>query len=578
MNMRGIRGGLMVAVVMLSGVVHAQGRLSYALGEAAALSPSLNSGTLGALTNGVSGVQQRPSTLRSPTDADDYPEYPAVVSDNYGQWLFGGHFARQSFTGFNPGYVVGPGDLIDLRFWGGYEFQALLDVDSQGTIFIPRLGPVRVAGIRNADLNDVLKSNLRRVFRDEVGVYAALASAQPVKVFVGGGVVRPGLYGATSSDSLLHFLDRAGGVEPEAGSYRSIRVLRNGRKVSEIDLYEFLTRGQMPLVQFHDGDIIFVAPREATVMVEGLVAWPRRFEFKDRITLGELLGLAQVQDEATHVRVTRIDGPDRRSDVHTLRDDATASVQVSGGDQVEVYADRTNATIVVRVRGEHEGSGQVVMPYGATLGQALAGIAGTPLSNVSQVRLYRKSLAARQKEVIDQLLRKLEESVLTARSKTTQEAALRTQEAQLILQFVERARAIEPRGQVILQDGVPSDQLVLEDGDVLEIPRHSHLVGVHGEVYLPAAFSWDESSGVSGYIEMAGGFTQSGARDRVLLMKPNGAVRFAKVGGWFGKGRVEPGDEILVLPRVDKKSFQFGKDVVEVIYQIAVAAGVLVRL
>lgn len=576
--MRGILTGLTLVAGMCSGVASAQGRLSYALGEAAALAPSLNTGSLNSLAGSAASAQARPEAMRSPTDAKDYPEYPPVVSNNYGQWLFGGHFARQSFTGFNPGYVVGPGDLIDLRFWGGYDFQALLDVDSQGTIFVPRLGPIRVAGIRNADLNNVLKSNLRRVFRDEVGVYASLASAQPVKVFVGGGVVRPGLYGATSSDSLLHFLDRAGGIEPEAGSYRSIKVLRNGREIREIDLYQFLTHGKMPLVQFHDGDILFVAPRGATAVVEGLVAWPRRFEFKEATTLGELLSLAQVQDEATHVRVTRIDGPDRRSDVHVLVDPATRDVPVAGGDQLEVYADRTNATIVVRIKGEHEGSGQVVMPYGATLGQVLSGVTETPLSDTSQVRLYRKSLAARQKEVIDQLLRKLEESVLTARSKTTQEAALRTQEAQLILQFVERARKIEPKGQVILQAGVPSDALVLEDGDVLDIPRQSHLVGVHGEVYLPAAFSWDKSAGVSKYIEMAGGFTQSGARDRVLLMKPNGAVTFARVGGWFGKGRVEAGDEILVLPRVDKKSFQFSKDVVEVIYQIAVAAGVLVRL
>ncbi len=576
--MRGLITALALVAVMGSGAAQAQGRLSYALGEAAALAPSLNSGSLNALAGSAAATQSRPESLRSPTDAADYPEYPPVVSDNYGQWLFGGHFARQSFTGFNPGYVVGPGDLIDLRFWGGYDFQALLDVDSQGTIFVPRLGPIRVAGIRNADLNDVLKSNLRRVFRDEVGVYAALASAQPVKVFVGGGVVRPGLYGATSSDSLLHFLDRAGGVEPEAGSYRAIKVLRNGREIHKVDLYDFLAHGKMPLLQFHDGDIIFVAPRQSTATVEGLVAWPRRFEFENSIGLGELLQLAQVQAEATHVRVTRIDGPDRRSDVYALADSATAQVPVAGGDQLEIYADRTNATIVVRVKGEHEGSGQVVVPYGATLGQVLEGVAQTPLSDTSQVRLYRKSLAARQKEVIDQLLRKLEESVLTARSKTTQEAALRTQEAQLILQFVERARQIEPKGQVILQEGVPSAELVLEDGDVLEIPRQTHLVGVHGEVYLPAAFSWDKSASVSQYIEMAGGFTQSGARDRVLLMKPNGAVRFARVGAWFGKGRVEAGDEILVLPRVDKKSFQFSKDVVEVIYQIAVAAGVLVRL
>ena len=104
-------------LVFAAGFVHAQGRLSYALGDAETLSSSLGA-SLGAAAS-ASTVQARPDVLRSPTDDPAHPQYPPVESDNYGQWLFAGHFARQSFTGFNPGYVIGPGDLIDLRFWGG---------------------------------------------------------------------------------------------------------------------------------------------------------------------------------------------------------------------------------------------------------------------------------------------------------------------------------------------------------------------------------------------------------------------------------------------------------------------------
>ena len=564
----------LLAGVLAAGAATAQGRLALSLSDTEGL-PAAITQSLGQYQPqmGLAG----PATRRTPVEAPDYPEYPPVESDVYGQWLFAGHFARQSFTGFNPDYLIGPGDLIDLRFWGGFDYQATLEVDGQGQIFVARLGPIRVADVRNADLNQVLKARLRSVFREEVGVYAALASAQPVKVFVGGGVVRPGLYGATASDSILHFLDRAGGVSPEAGSYRQVRLLRGGRIVRELDLYDFLTKGQLPLIQLRDGDTLFVRPRGNTVQVEGLVAWPKRFEFFGNSNLQDVLALAQSTAAATHARVTRQSGARRETLVYPPDTDLS-QISVVAGDQIEVYADRPFGTVLVRVTGEHEGDSQLVLPYGASLVDALDRVAPTPISDINSVRLFRPSVAARQKEVIEQLLSKLEESVLTARSDTAQEAALRAQEAQLILQFVERARDIEPKGQVVLQGAVRDARVILEEGDRLEIPRASYLVGVHGEVYLPAAFSWDKASSVADYIQLAGGFTQSGARDRVLLRHPNGAVEFARVGGWFGKTTVNPGDEILVLPRVDEKGFQLTKDVVEVIYQIAVAAGVLVRL
>lgn len=562
-----------VSLFSIVGSVSAQGRLSYGLGASSADIEALLNAQRG--SNASTYVEPQLDGQISP-DIDDLPLYDPVASDAYGQWLFAGHFARQSFTGFNPGYVLAIGDRVDLRFWGGFDYQALLTIDTQGKVFVPRIGPITLAGVKNEDLNRVVRARLSSVFREEVGVYASLAAAQPVKVFVGGGVVRPGLYGATSSDSLLHFLDRAGGIEPEAGSYRRVEVLRDGRRIRAIDLYKFLTEGQLPLIQLRDGDTIFVKPRGAVVQVEGLVAWPKRFEYGEDSSLLALLELAQVRPEATHVRITRQSGLRRETLVFPLNE-LESKVSIEPGDVVDVYADRPYATVLVRVDGEHQGSSQLVLPYGASLQDALKLVSPTAMSDTQNVRLYRRSLAERQKVMIDQLLSKLEESVLTARSKTAQEAALRAQESQLILQFVDRARGIEPKGQVILS-GSNAPAIILEEGDKLEVPRRTQLVGVHGEVYLPAAFSWKKNQSVGEYIRAAGGFTQSGARDRVLLMRPNGAVQFAKVGGWFGGVDVDAGDEILVLPRVDEKGFQFTKDVVEVIYQIAVAAGVLVRL
>jgi len=141
----------------------------------------------------------------------------------FGNWIFGGQFANQSFIGFNPSYEISVGDKISLKMWGGFEFVGDLVVDAQGNVFLPEVGPVAVQGVRNEDLNEVVTEAVKRVFKKNVGVYASLDGAEPVKIFVTGFVDQPGLYAGHASDSVLFFLDQAGGVDSQRGSFLESR-------------------------------------------------------------------------------------------------------------------------------------------------------------------------------------------------------------------------------------------------------------------------------------------------------------------------------------------------------------------
>lgn len=495
----------------------------------------------------------------------------------FGQSLFQGRFAMESFKGFNPDYLLSVGDQVDVRLWGAVDVQLILFVDAQGNIFIPRVGPVRVVNVRNGELNEVVKRQVRTVYREDVGVYATLAAAVPVKVFVSGFVNRPGLYPGYASDSLLNFLDRAGGISAVAGSYIDVRVLRSGKPIAEVDLYDFLTKGSLAQVQLRDGDSVFVGPIGPTAMVQGLVASPAQFEFRDGTRISELLAMAGVSGRATNVSVTRSQGS-KREVIYVPVGDAALDGPVVTGDLIEVKADRLVGQIAVSIEGEHEGAGQYVLPYSATMADLLAQVKYSAQSQKLGTQLYRRSVAERQKQVLGDMLRKLEQSVLSARSLTDDEADLRTKEAELVLQFVERAKNIVPRGQVVLPRDYDPATIALEDGDVIRIPRTSQLVQVHGEVFLPNAFVWRKGYYVEDYISQAGGLIQKSSGDRVLLLRQSGEIASENGGGFVLSTRVEPGDEILVLPAVDTKRFQFGKEVIQVIYQIAVAAGVVARL
>lgn len=495
----------------------------------------------------------------------------------FGRSLFQGHFASESFKGFNPDYLISVGDQIDIKLWGAIDTQLVLQVDAQGNIFIPRVGPVRVINVRNGELNNAVLREVRTVYRQEVGVYATLAAAVPVKVFVSGFVRRPGLYPGYASDSLLNFIDRASGIDSLSGSYIDVRVLRGGQTMAQVDLYDFLTKGALAQVQLRDGDSIFVGPIGSTAMIQGLVASPAQFEFRDGTTIAELLAMAGVSGHATNVSVTRSQGAKREVSYVPVGDPALNGPVVTG-DVIEVTADRLVGQIAVTLEGEHEGAGQYVLPYSATMADLLAQVRYSAQSNRLSLQLYRVSVADRQKQVLNDMLAKLEQSVLAARSTTREEAELRTREADLVLRFVERARKIEPRGQVVLPREYDPKTIALEDGDVVRIPRNSQLIQVHGEVYLPNAFVWRKGYNVQDYLNQAGGLIQKSSGERVLVIRPSGEISSEEGNGFIMSARVEPGDEILVLPGVDTKHFQFGKDVVQVMYQIAIAAGVLARL
>lgn len=190
-----------------------------------------------------------------PPQAFDYSAN--ANSEVFGAQLFTGSFARPGATQFNPDYLIATGDRLQVRIWGGFTFDTVLAVDPQGNIFLPHVGPVKVLGVRNQDLQKSVDVAVRRVFRSNVFSYASLAAAQPVRVFVGGFVHRPGLYNGTSMDSLLHYLDQAGGIDPERGSFLEVQVKRGEQVRSTVNLYDFLLDGRIPLLQLGDGDVIF---------------------------------------------------------------------------------------------------------------------------------------------------------------------------------------------------------------------------------------------------------------------------------------------------------------------------------
>lgn len=505
-----------------------------------------------------------------PDSAPQNNDYTAnMASDAFGAQLFTGAFSRDSASVFNPSHVISVGDRIQLRIWNGYNVDTVLTVDAGGNIVLPEVGPFRVQGITNGNLQTAVGNALRRVFASKVSIYASLLAAQPVRVYVTGAVRRPGMYDGTSSDSVLRYLDQAGGIDPDRGSFLDVAIKRGNQTLEVVNLYDFLLKGELTSKQLNNGDVIFVQSRKKTVKVSGLAENAKRFEFLgEQARLDQIVRLAKPLPEATNVRVVRNTGTVRNVEYFPISQGN--QIDLRNGDEIEFTADKRPGTITVRVEGEHTGPQEYVLPYGSRMGQLLSQVHFTQESDSESIQLFRKSVQTRQKRLLGATLKSLESSVLTARSGTAEEAQLRKEEAALVLQWVERAKKIEPSGQTLIAKSTTRNDLLLENGDILRVPVKDGLVLVSGEVLFPNAVAYDKSLDLDDFIQQAGGFSQNADTSRIIIAHRDGSFSDGKK-----DDAVKAGDEIMVLPKVDFKTRQFAKDVFQILYQIAISAKVV---
>lgn len=486
----------------------------------------------------------------------------------FGAELFSGGFRGVRADGLNPDYRILPGDQITLRVWGAVDIDRILPVDAQGNIFIPGIGPVQVQGVSHNQLDNIVRNAVRKVYPDNVYIYTNLQGVQPVAVFVTGFVNKPGRYAGVPSDSILYFLDQASGIDEEQGSYRRIRLLRNGETLAAMDLYDFLLEGKLNHDQLQNGDTILVERRGPQIAVHGEVGRAYLYELNDDVLYGStLMQLAQLDAGVSHalVRGQRASGP--YANYQAL--EAFAELAIANGDEVVFVADRHADTIVVQLEGSYYGPSFFILPRNVTLHQLLDNIpVDQAIAETRSISIRRVSVAERQRESLLESLRRLETTYLGASSATAEESAIRVREAELISAFVARAREVEPNGRLVVSH---RDQLLdvrLQDGDIITIPEKSDSILVSGEVYIPQASIFVPGVSAWDYIEAAGGFSQHADKRRVLIVRQNGEVRNAR------DVELRPGDEILVLPAVTTKNLQLASTLTQIIYQIAIAAKV----
>ncbi|ECR2011278.1 polysaccharide export protein [Campylobacter coli] len=491
----------------------------------------------------------------------------------FGAELFNGNFKNYTQRVYNPDYKIAVGDQISLKIWGAVEFEQILVVDSQGNIFIPKVGAVNLLGVKNSALVSVIKAQVNKIYKNNVFVYADMNAYQNVSVFVTGSVNAPGLYQGLSSDSVIQYLDKAGGINLEYGSFRDIQILRNNAVIKKIDLYDFLLKGQMDLFPFRSGDVVLVGNVQSYVFVNGDVQRPFRFELANDIkTLFDLARVAGAKPIVTNA-ILRSYGNDHKLEVSAYNKMQFSKVLLKTGDEVQFNPEYISQNISITVNGEHSGLKTLVVRKGTTLEDVSRLIVANGQSDMNALQVFRKSVAKTQKDLINAQLKELETLALTSPSVTSQGAAIKAEQAKLILEFIQRARELEPKGQIVIDKPKSYGEVILEEGDTINVPSKNNLIIVQGEVTLPGAFVYNKGENLKYYINLAGGYGERADTSKVLVIRNNG-----KAQKYSGSIDMMPGDSVLVLPKVESENLQIFSMLTQILYQIAVATNVVLNL
>jgi len=325
-----------------------------------AVLPSIRQARPGRL--GVDARTQQPLQSESPAVLERI-EFQDFVAQSIGRDLpiFGSDLFKNVPSTFAPvddipvtsNYVIGPGDEILIRAWGQIDLDSATLVDRNGTINIPKVGTISVAGIKYRDLQAFLKTSIGRSFRNfELSV--SLGQLRAIQVFVVGQARRPGSYTVSSMSTLVNAIFASGGPSAK-GSMRAIQLKRGNNVVTEFDLYDLLITGDkskdVPLLP---GDVIYVPPVGALAAISGSVNVPAIFELKKAGTLADLIawagGLASTAS-GQKAAVERIDDRKTRKVDEFNLDAVGTQTELRDGDLVTIYPVAPRIENAVSLRG-----------------------------------------------------------------------------------------------------------------------------------------------------------------------------------------------------------------------------------
>ena len=374
-------------------------------------------------------------------------------------------------------YVVGPGDVLVVDVYGGSQESMKLTVSPEGDVYVPEFGPIQVSGLHIGAAQNRIRSRLGKFFQSS-DIRITLGQTRSIQINVLGEVRVPGTYTLSSLSTVYHALYRAGGISG-LGTLRNIKLYRQGKLVTVVDVYEFILNGRLAgNVRLEDNDVIQVGTYDALVRISGHVKRPMYYELRGTESISTLLKYAGGFTSDAFKQTVRVyRNTEKMKNIFNVDEFDFSSFKLRDGDAVGVEAIYDLYENMVQI------TGAVGRPGMYQLGEKVFSV---------------KSLIERAEGMTPE--------AMTSRAVLRRFKPNHTQEV------------ISVNLEGIMSGAVPD--MPLQNEDVLfipTIPDHMNVrtISILGEVVFPGTYEYADSMTIENFILQAGGLTDAASVNKV---------------------------------------------------------------
>lgn len=520
----------------------------------------------------------RSSIASGQDDIKNYTSFDSKIDADYqdlqeGLKIFGSDFFRGFPSTFMPindpaassGYILDVDDVLHIQMIGDKSSQFDIRIDRSGSINIPDIGKIQVAGMTLKQAIDYIDFKITSSFV-ETDVFISLKEIRDIQVLLTGMVHAPGIYTLSGYSSVIHAISSAGGFKENA-SFREVLVKRNGNIHKRIDLYDFFIDGNMTSnISLMSGDSIIVRSSTNYIPVYGAVNQKAIFEFVDGESLKNIIYFAGgfKPNASKEIIVVR---KNKNSYESIVLNENLDSFQLKKEDKVyinhalytpaEKYLNDRNdfRSIPITISGAVKKPGTYYVDENKYLSQLISEAGGYkedayPFGGM----LFNIKALELETEYNDRLYNEAIKSLASAAT------SINKVNVSSILPLLSEFKNLKPSGRITTEFNLEKIELnsardtLLTPGDQIYIPYKKNVVHVFGEVLNPGSKSYTSGTLVKDYIRQSGGLNKSADKSSIILVYANGkAEKVALKGNIFGKKQPEvlPGSVIYITRDLD---------------------------
>tara|TARA_B100000963_G_scaffold66532_1_gene54704 strand:- start:2195 stop:4015 length:1821 start_codon:yes stop_codon:yes gene_type:complete len=465
--------------------------------------------------------------------------------------LYGSDFFNTFQTSFMPinepnpdsGYMLDVGDVLEIQLVGPNEYIEELLVNSDGSISMPDIGKVIIAGLSLNDASQLIKSKVNSALIGNEA-FISLTEIRDVNIIVTGNAENPGIYTLTGNSNILHALSAAGGIS-KFGSLREINLIRDDIIIETLDIYDLLIEGKYNLKKrLRSGDVIFVEAVKNIVTIDGAINRPAMYETIDGQKLISVINYANGitrNADRENISLERLQDGALRT-IPVPNDSYFQAIKVEDGDNIYF---REHPYRQAKISGAVLKPGTYTMAAGDTINDLIKKAGGYTENAYQFGAVYLNEDAKAVNELSKEILyQEFLDNIIAV----SQQNIGGNFDLTPIVKLTSDLKDTEPNGRVVIDllNNSSIDRYSVKEGDELFVPEMNNVVYVYGEISSEGAVMFSENQGVEYFVDKSGGYKKFAAAESIYILHPNGESQLYRSKRNIFESR--PKNEIKIYP------------------------------